>query len=246
MTLLLLAGTAEARDLAQRLAALPGVAAVASLAGATRHPARLPLETRIGGFGGAQGQRKWMQGNGIETVIDATHPFAAQISARTQALCAGLGVPYLRLQRPGWQAQPGDRWTRVPSLAAAAAAVPPGATVFLATGRQSLPAFAGRDDATVYLRQIDRPDAPFPRTRGDFIIGTPPFRAEEERHLFKRLGVDLLVAKDAGGPAGAKLVAARALALPVILIDRPPPPPGDVVTSVDAALAWLARVRPCD
>lgn len=243
MKLLLLAGTAEARALAGRLAPDPRFEAVASLAGATRRPAALPIPTRIGGFGGQEAQEKWMQKNGISVVVDATHPFATHISQRTQAICAASGLPYLRLQRPGWQARPGDLWSRVPSLSAAAEALAPGATAFLATGRSSLGAFAARPDVTLHLRVVDPPEAPFAHPKGGYEVGKPPADPSEEERLFKALGVDVVVTKDAGGAAVAKLDAARALALPVLMVDRPAlaAPPGALVDSVDAAFDWLER-----
>jgi precorrin-6A/cobalt-precorrin-6A reductase len=239
--LLLLAGTCEARTLAERLTGDAHFDVIASLAGATRDPAPLPVATRIGGFGGNAEQERWLSHNAIEAVIDATHPFAAQISARTQALCAKLGLPYLQLLRPGWSEAPQDRWTWVTDAQAAADALPEGATAFLATGRQTLSAFAQRIDCTLYLRQIDPPTQPFPLPRGDYVIATPPFSLKDETNLFKSLGIDVLVVKDAGGRAGSKLAAARALGLAVIVIARPPQPPGDKATSVDEALAWLER-----
>lgn len=245
MKLLLLAGTSEARALAVRLAGDARFDVVASLAGATRDPRPLPVDTRMGGFGGGENQKKWMLDNGIGAVIDATHPFAARISSRTQALSADLGLPCLQVLRPGWTETSGDRWIRVPDAPAAARAIPPGATAFLATGRQTLDAFTGRDDATLYLRQIDPPAAPFPLAKGGYVVGTPPFSVDEEERLFRELSVDVLVVKDAGGRAGSKLDAARRLGLPVVMIDRPPQPPGDKADSVEAALLWLERIASC-
>ncbi|GKY87903.1 cobalt-precorrin-6A reductase [Sinisalibacter aestuarii] len=241
MKLLLLAGTSEARALAGRLADDPRVSVIASLAGATRDPAPLPVETRIGGFGGAAAQEEFMKSNGIEVVIDATHPFASRISHRTQAICDRLGLPWLQILRPGWQPVAGDRWRYVDDAEGAAQAIPQGAVAFAATGRQTLAAFAKRADVTLYLRQIDPPSSPFPLPTGGYVVGTPPFSIEDEMRLFKDLGVDVLVVKDAGGRAGSKLDAARALGLPVIVIRRPGQPPGDKVASVAEALGWLER-----
>lgn len=240
--LLLLAGTAEARDLAERLAGRPDLAVTISLAGATRHPQPLPWPTRSGGFGGAAAQEVFLRAGGFTHVIDATHPFAAAISARTAGICRALGLPRLLLQRPGWTAGPGDDWRSAADEAAAAALIPPGATVFLATGRQSLPRFAGLAGCSVYLRQIDPPDAPFPLPRGGFVIGRPPFPVAEEVDLFRRLGIDWLVVKNSGGEASrSKLDAARQLQIPVVMLDRPPPPPGPVAKTVAEALDWLAE-----
>jgi len=243
--LLLLAGTAEARALAERLAGDDRFDVIASLAGATRAPHRLAAVTRVGGFGGEKAQETWLQDNAIEAVVDATHPFASRISDRTQAICARRGLPYLQLLRPGWAEVPGDRWTWVADMPAAAAAIPSAASALLATGRHTLAAFAGRADATLYLRQIDPADAPFPLPRGGYVVARPPFELAEELRLFKDLNVNLLVVKDAGGLAVAKLAAARALDLPVIVVARPPPPPGDKAESVEAALGWLEQLVRC-
>jgi precorrin-6A/cobalt-precorrin-6A reductase len=237
--ILLLAGTAEARALSHALREA-GLPAIASLSGATRAPAPLPLPTRRGGFGGEEGFRAFLRTAGIDAVIDATHPFAARITARTAAVCAALGLPCLRLERPGWHPGPGDRWIRIDSEEEAARHVPPGATVLLATGRQSLGRFAGLAGRRVLLRVIDPPEGPFPWPGGDFLQGRPPFDAAAEEALFRRHRIDWLVAKDSGGEGGrAKLDAARALGLPVLMLRRPPPPPGlRVVADVSAALVW--------
>lgn len=245
MKLLLLAGTAEARALTERLAGDARFGVIASLAGATRTPHALAAVTRVGGFGGGEAQEKYIQDNVIEAVIDATHPFASRISDRTQAICARRGLPYLQVLRPGWAEVPGDLWTWVADMPAAAAAIPPGAVALLATGRHSLAAFIGRADATLYLRQIDPADAPFPLPRGGYVVARPAFDLADETRLFRDLRIDLLVVKDAGGSAGAKLAAARALGLPVIVVARPPQPPGEKAESVEAALRWLEQLVQC-
>ncbi len=196
MTLLLLAGTAEARDLATALAAR-GQPAIASLAGATREPQPMPLPTVSGGFGGAAGLAAFLDARGITAVLDATHPFAAAITARSAAICAARGLPYLRLHRPGWQAGPADRWTRIAAEAEAAAHIPPGATVFLATGRQHLDRFAAlARGRTLIARVIDPPAAPFPFPDGRFLPGRPPFTLASETALFRRLGIGWLVSRE--------------------------------------------------
>jgi precorrin-6A/cobalt-precorrin-6A reductase len=241
--LLVLAGTSEARALCAALAGDPRVEVVASLAGETRAPLALGVTTRIGGFGGGLEQEKFIKDNDVDAVIDATHPFAARISERTQAMCARLGLPCLRLVRPGWQPEADDRWTFVDQPAEVALHLPETATVFLATGRKSLAGFANLAGRRVLCRVIDPPRAAFPLAGGKFVVGRPPFSVEDEVQLFTSEGVEVLVVKDSGGAAGrAKLLAARLMSLPVILIRRPPPPPGDRVESVSAALDWLERV----
>jgi precorrin-6A/cobalt-precorrin-6A reductase len=241
MRLLLLAGTSDARRLAERLADA-GVPTLASLAGAVREPRRLPVPTRIGGFGGPEGFLRVLADEGIGAVMDATHPFARRITARAHALCRARGLPHLRLERPGWTPGPGDRWTFVADEAAAAALLPPEAVAFLATGRQSLPAWAGVfRGARAHLRVVDPPEAPFPLP-GGWVLGRPPFGRAAEAALLRSLGITHLVAKDAGGVEGrAKLDAARDLGLPVLLLRRPAPPDGmATVRTIEEALDWAA------
>lgn len=243
MKLLLLAGTREARALAERLAGDARFDVLASLAGATRAPADYSVAVRSGGFGGAEGLETFMINNGINGVIDVTHPFSRVMPHRAQALCAHHGLPYLRLQRPGWSPGPGDRWHFVDDEGAAAEAIAPGARVFLATGRRSLPRFAalaaGRH---LVVRVIDPPGDRFPFSDGQWHVGRPPFSVAQETRTFRDLGIEVLVAKNAGGPAEAKLSAARDLGLDVVLLRRPSPPPGDRVATVEAALDWLERL----
>lgn len=242
MTLLLLAGTGEAQVIARGLAAR-GQPALVSLAGDARKADAFALPTRVGGFGGAEGFAACLTAEGITAVLDATHPFAARISARTHAVCAARAVPYAQVLRPGWTPQPGDRWTMIDHEEEAAGHVRPGDTVFLATGRQTLERFATLPRGRVYCRQIDPPEGPFPFAGGEFLIGHPPFSTEDEITLFKRLGVDWLVVKNAGGARSAtKLEAARALKIPVLMINRPAPTPGPVLTSAQEALDWAGAL----
>lgn len=239
--ILLLAGTAEGRDLAQRLGQA-GADVTASLAGAVRHPRGLPVPARIGGFGGAAGFAAYLRDHHIRAVVDATHPFAARITDRSARICAEMDVPYLRLERPAWQPEAGDHWTFIADEAEAANHVPTGATVFLATGRQTLERFANLTGRHLICRQIDPPDGPFPFANGEFLVGRPPFSVSDEMALFKRLKVDVLVVKNAGGtPSRSKLAAARALGLPVLMVKRPPAVAAPTVATVDQAMDWLTR-----
>ena len=243
MRLLLLAGTSDARRLAEGLAAR-GIPTLASLAGAVCEPRSLPVPTRVGGFGGADGFLRTIDAEGIGAVIDATHPFAEAITARSLALSTERRLPHLRLERPGWTAGDGDRWDFVADIAEAAALLPADAVAFLATGRQSLPDWARHfRSARAYLRVIDPPDGPFPLP-GRFIVGRPPFDQAAEARTLRALGITHLIAKDAGGAEGrAKLDAARDLGLPVILLRRPPKPQGmAVVETVASALDWAASL----
>lgn len=234
---LVLAGTAEARELCARL---PGEV-LASLAGAVRRSLAQGVPTRVGGFGGEDGFLRVLKEERIGAVVDATHPFAARITARTVTVCAREGIPYLRLERPGWTAGPGDRWVWVDGAAEAVALIPAGAAVFLATGRQSVADYAGLS-GPVWCRVIDPPEQAFPLARGGWVVGRPPFAVADEVALFRWLGVEWIVAKDSGAvEAEGKLAAARELGLPVAMIRRPAPV-GPRVETVEAALDWVAHL----
>jgi precorrin-6A/cobalt-precorrin-6A reductase len=237
--ILVLGGTAEARALASALYAR-GIPVMTSLAGRVSRP-RLPAgEVRIGGFGGPQRLAIWLAEHGAGAVIDATHPVAERISASAAAACPLAGVPLLRLQRPGWRERPGDRWAWVDDLGAAAAAIGGlGERVLLTTGRQGLPAFAGVADAWFLIRCVDPPEAPLP-PRHALILDRGPYTLDGELTLIDRHEIDVLVTKDSGGPlTAAKLDAARARSLPVIVVRRPRPPAGvPLVQSVDEAVHW--------
>ncbi|WP_342070799.1 cobalt-precorrin-6A reductase [Yoonia algicola] len=237
MTLLILGGTGEAREIADRL---QGHDAVISLAGATRTPAAQALPTRIGGFGGADGFRDYLRDAGITAVLDATHPFAHRITSRTATLCQALGVPYVQFLRPAWMPEAGDRWIEIACETEAADHIPHGAVVFLGTGRQTLDRFTNLKGRDVICRQIDPPDKPFPFAGGRFLVGRPPFSVADEEALFAALGVQYLVVKNAGGVASrTKLTAARHLGIQVLMVARPARGDWPVVDTVDAALAWV-------
>lgn len=239
MTLLLLAGTREAQEIARALNDA-GRNVIASLAGVTRAPINLGIETRRGGFGGEDGFREEVQRRGITAVLDATHPFAHRISNRTARICAEMGLPYCQLLRAEWVPEKGDHWTQVASEEDVAELVTPGQTVFLATGRQTLERFSNMPHARVICRQIDPPEASFPFPNGEFLIGRPPFPVDKESALFQSLGVDWLVVKNAGGEASkTKLIAARQLRIQVAMIARPPQPDGPKATTVEEALHWV-------
>ena len=240
MTLLLLAGTGEARDIARALSERQ-VPVIASLAGVTRAPRALGVPTRLGGFGGDAGFRSYLRENAITAVLDATHPFAHQVSLRSARLCAEENIPYCQLLRPAWAPSPEDDWTILHDEAEAAEHIAPGSTAFLATGRQTLHRFANLDRCRLICRQIDAPDGPFPFANGAFLVGRPPFSEEDEFTLFQRLGVDWLVAKNAGGTVPfTKFLAARRLGIRVAMIARPPQPVATRVQTVSEALDWVA------
>nr|WP_226780786.1 cobalt-precorrin-6A reductase [Oceaniglobus trochenteri] len=239
MRLLLLAGTTDARRIAEGLRDAPGLKVIASLAGATRAPRPMGVDTRIGGFGGRAGFVGFLEREGIGAVLDATHPFADAISHRTHEVCAAHGLPCLQVLRPPWVAQPGDCWVDLAREEEAAEHVPHGARVFLATGRQTLERFANLSRCDLTCRQIDPPEAPFPFANGRFLVGRPPFSVQDEVALFRELKIDWLIVKNAGGDASrSKLDAARELGLPVGMIRRPPQPGGARVETVAQALDW--------
>jgi len=241
--LLLLGGTAEARDLAARLAGRPDLSLVSSLAGRVRDPLLPAGEVRVGGFGGVPGLVGWLQDERVDLVVDATHPYAATMQANAAAACGRLGLPLLRLARPGWRARDGDRWHWIGSLAEAAAALPSlGTRVFLTTGRQGLAVFAGLDRLWFLIRCVDHPSGPMPAHR-QVLLARGPYRREEERALMERFAVEVLVTKDSGGSLTAgKLEAARDLRLPVVVVRRPPPPPGPSVATAAEATGWVERL----
>ncbi|MFB2532129.1 cobalt-precorrin-6A reductase [Paracoccus sp. p3-h83] len=243
--ILLLGGTTEASRLAARLADA-GIAAVFSYAGRTAAPLAQPLPLRIGGFGGVAGLAAYLRDNAITHVIDATHPFAAQISANAVEACAATGTALIAYERPPWQPGPGDNWHCVANIPAALAALPEsGARVFLAIGRQNLDAFAGRPGNHYVLRLVDPPDGPLPLPDAQALIARGPFDIAGDRALMKVHRITHVVAKNAGGSsARAKLIAARDLHLPVILIDRPVIPPRPVAETADQVMDWIADHAP--
>ena len=239
MTVLVLGGTSEARDLAGALAA-EGTHVISSLAGRVERP-RLPAgEVRVGGFGGPDALAAWLSEHGIAAVIDATHPFAQRISESAAMACSVSGVPLLRLERAGWTPHADDDWQWVGDTAEAAAAIPGlGRRVFLTTGRQGLPAFAGLSEAWFLIRCIDPPEPPLPPAC-EVLLDRGPYELTGELELIDRHGLDLLVTKDSGGELTvAKLKAARLRGLPVIVIRRPTRPETATVRDVAGALAWL-------
>lgn len=239
MTTLILGGTTEASRLATALADA-GLPAILSYAGRVAAPRAQPVPVRVGGFGGADGLADYLRVNRIARVVDATHPFAAQISRNAVAACAMAGVPLLALQRPAWQAGPGDRWTHVAEMQAAAAALSgPARRVFLSIGRQNLDTFASQPQHHYLLRLVDPPEAPLPFPDATVILARGPFDVAGDRALLSAHRIDLIVAKNAGGEgAGAKLAAARELGIPVLMIDRPALPDRPTVATVAQVLAW--------
>jgi precorrin-6A/cobalt-precorrin-6A reductase len=237
---LLLGGTTEAAAMARALAEAQ-VDAVYSYAGRTAERVAQPLPVRVGGFGGADGLARYLQAEGITHVVDATHPFAAQISRNAVQASAIAGKALIALEREPWVADAGDRWTQVPDVAGAVAALGEARRqVFLAIGRQNLDTFAVAPQHQYLLRLVDPPDRPLPLQGSTAVIARGPFDVAGDRALMLAHRIEVVVAKNAGGTgARAKLIAARDLGLPVILIDRPEVPERRVARVVEDVMAWL-------
>ncbi|MAY86479.1 MAG: cobalt-precorrin-6A reductase [Pseudooceanicola sp.] len=240
--ILVLGGTTEATALAQAISDA-GLRAVFSYAGRVADPKAQPLPTRVGGFGGAEAMANWLRDTGITHVVDATHPFAAGISANAVAACAACNIPLLALTRRPWEAEPGDTWQHVPDIPAAVAALEgPTRRVMLAIGRMHLDAFAAQPGHFYLLRLVDAPDGPLPLPDCAVEVSRGPFTVEQDTALMQRHGIELVVAKNAGGSgARAKVDAARALSIPMLMIDRPALPQRAEVHDIDAVFDWLAH-----
>jgi precorrin-6A/cobalt-precorrin-6A reductase len=241
--LLILGGTAEAAALVRAALARFGdrMIVTTALAGRTRQPGPIPGQVRIGGFGGAAGLAAYMMAQDVDRLIDATHPFAAAISRAARLAAGRTGVPRLSLRRPPWQRHPLDRWIEVDSLEAAALLVGRvGRRAWLTVGANSVAAFTPATGVRFLVRLIDPPREPLPLRFFEVVTGRGPFSLAEERHLLERHAIEVLVCKASGGAATeAKLIAARELSLPVIMVRRPPAEPGASVETVEAALDWL-------
>jgi precorrin-6A/cobalt-precorrin-6A reductase len=239
---LVLGGTTEARELAAALnqATLP---VISSLAGRLLKP-RLPAgEVRIGGFGGPAALASWLVEHNVAVVVDATHPFAEQISTSAVTACASAGVPLLRLDRPGWKEQAGDRWHWADDLSAAAELAPRlGGRILLTIGRQGLAAFAAARSAWFLVRCVEPPDSPLPPYY-ELLLNRGPFTLAGELALIRCHAIDLIVTRDSGGaPTAAKLEAARLSGLPVIVVRRPPCPEVTSAADVATAFEWVRSI----
>lgn len=241
MRVLLLGGTTEASLIGRELAAA-GIAAVFSYAGRTATPVEQPLPTRVGGFGGVDGLAEYLRHEEITHVIDATHPFAGQMSRNAVDACAKAKTPLIAYLREPWVEGPGDKWQRVATLADAAAALPDHpARIFLAIGRQHLAPFAAQPRHFYLLRLVDAPVA-MPLPEAEIVQARGPFTIEGDLALLRDHRITHIVARNAGGEgAKAKLDAARMLGLPVIMIDRPDLPARRTAQNVGEIMRWLTQ-----
>ncbi|MFD2180637.1 cobalt-precorrin-6A reductase [Rhodoplanes azumiensis] len=240
--ILVLGGTTEARRLAEALAKAPGIDAVLSYAGRTENPIAVPVPWRVGGFGGVPGLIDYLRAETIDRVVDATHPFAAQMSGNAVAACAATKTPLVALERAPWRPEKGDHWIEVDTLEDAVAAVGEAPRrVFLGIGRLHLDAFVQKPQHHYLIRLVDAPRENLPLPNVAVVVARGPFDVDGDRALMQQHGSELVVSKNAGGTAAvAKLLAARDLGLPVVMVRRPKIPQRPTVETVAAVLAWLA------
>jgi precorrin-6A/cobalt-precorrin-6A reductase len=239
--ILILGGTIEARLLADALAERSDLAVTLSLAGRTAKPLPQPVPARVGGFGGAKGLADYLRAEKIDALIDATHPYAATISANAAEAARAAGVKLLALRRPAWTKVDGDSWIEVASIDEAVDALGQAPRrVFLALGRKELQPFTAAPQHVYLIRSVDPVDPPLSVPHAIYVAARGPFTEAEDRALLRRHRIDAVVAKNSGGTATyGKIAAARTLQLPVIMLARPTLPEVDSVATVDEALAWL-------
>jgi precorrin-6A/cobalt-precorrin-6A reductase len=239
--ILILGGTTEARRLAERLAERVDVAVTVSLAGRTAAPAAHAVPVRIGGFGGAEGLGQYLTAARIDALVDATHPYAAIISANAADAAAATRVALLALRRPPWVALAGDRWIEVADAAAAAQALGEAPRrVFLALGKGEIRTFARAPQHYYLVRSVESVDPPLAVPHAAYVTSRGPFTEADDRALLAAHAIDLVVAKNSGGTATyGKIAAARALGLPVILLRRPALPEVPTVETIEEAVTWL-------
>ncbi|QCI68288.1 cobalt-precorrin-6A reductase [Phreatobacter stygius] len=244
MTILILGGTTEAAALARRLArSFPDLPALVSLAGRTSAPKPLALPTRTGGFGGIEGLAAFLSANSITAVIDATHPFADIMPFNAEAACRIAKKPLLALRRPPWTPVAGDNWIGVQDMAAAVTALgTQPRRVFLTIGRQELGAFAAAPQHSYLVRSIEPTGDVLPMPDVTLIQARGPFLVADEIALMRQKRIDLVVSKNSGGTqTEAKLAAARALGLAVVMVARPAKPDVPQAADIDQVIAWLSR-----
>lgn len=222
-TILILGGTAEAEQYAKDVIAQhPDWRVIMSLAGRTKAPQKTPGETRIGGFGGAEGLAQYLRNEQVSQFVDATHPYALQISKNAKIASEQTRIPLTKIERPAWSRKAEDDWILVSGIDAACEALPRNARAFLALGSQYISAFEKRKDCHFTIRMVDPPTAPLPFFAHTVVLGKPPMDAAAERQLFEDNRITHLVTRNSGGTRSyAKIEAARLLKLPVIMIERP-------------------------
>lgn len=256
LRVLILGGTGNAAELTARINNITGIEAIASLAGRTREPVAPVGNVRVGGFGGVMGLVEYLQHQKIDVLIDATHPFANHISWNAAAAATQVGIPRLLVNRPPWEKQPGDIWIEVKNNTEAAAVLENQALknqalehqlfkhqikrVFLTIGRQEISAFSHLQKMWFLMRMIDPPVADVVIPPGLMLLDRGPFTLEDEREILTKYNIDTIVSKNSGGNATyPKIIAAREMGIKVVMVKRPPVPPGEQVADVESAVKWL-------
>jgi precorrin-6A/cobalt-precorrin-6A reductase len=239
--ILILGGTAEARQLAGRLAGRANLEITLSLAGRTATPAAQPVPTRVGGFGGADGLANYLVSERIDALIDATHPYAKVISTNAVAAARRSGVPLIALRRPPWIAVSGDRWIEVSDVREAVRAIGQAPRrVFVALGRNELKPFRNAPQHYYLIRSVDPVDPPLPLPSVGYVTGRGPFSEADDHALMTEHRIDVVVAKNSGGTATyGKIAAARVLGIGVVMLRRPAAPDGAAAATIEDAIAWL-------
>jgi precorrin-6A/cobalt-precorrin-6A reductase len=239
--ILILGGTMEARELAERLADRADLEIVVSLAGRTKAPAPQPVPVRSGGFGGAAGLADYLREQRIDALVDATHPYADTISANAMSAARQARVPLIALRRPPWAAIAGDRWSEAADVADAVGALGERPRRVLVTlGRSELAPLTKAPQHFYLIRSVDPVEPPLPLPRVSYLVDRGPFREADERALMHAHAIDVIIAKNSGGTASyGKIAAARALGVEVIMLRRPAPADGSAVETVDEMIAWL-------
>ncbi|MBK1987125.1 cobalt-precorrin-6A reductase [Sphaerospermopsis aphanizomenoides BCCUSP55] len=246
LRVLILGGTGDAAELTARISNITGIEAIASLAGRTREPVLPAGPVRVGGFGGVTGLVEYLQHQQIDVLIDATHPFAHHISWNAAAAATEAGIPRLLVNRPPWEKLPGDDWIEVENITDAAAALESQALenqtkrIFLTIGRQEISAFTHLQAMWFLMRMIDPLSAHVITPPGLVLCDRGPFHLENEREILTHHQIDTIVSKNSGGNATyPKIIAAREMGIQVVMVNRPPIPPGEQVPDVESAVKWL-------
>ena len=242
--LLILGGTQEARGLAEKVANLSDIQLKVSLAGRINQ-AVISQQTRVGGFGGVTGLINYLEAENIDLLVDATHPFAANISHNAAIAAEKLGLPRLMLVRSEWESVTGDKWVEVENTQAAVDILPKiSKRVFLTIGRQEVTAFNQIENIWFLMRMIEKPSSNIVLPKGLLLLEQGPFSKDLEKQLLQKHNIDTIVSKNSGGNATyAKIIAARELGIKVVMVKRPMLPEGEKVEDVESALKWVERVR---
>ena len=245
-SILILGGTTEARQLADALRGMNRFRLELSLAGRTKAPVEQPVAVRVGGFGGADGLADYLKAGHVDLLIDATHPYAARISANAAKAAEISGVPLIALRRPGWERQAGDLWTEVESVESAVADLgQEPRRAFLALGRQELLPFEAAPQHTYLVRSVDPVEPPLTLPHVSYLTARGPFNEADERALLADSHIEVIVSKNSGGAASyGKIAAARALGLPVVMIRRPVLPEVPSFQTVKALAAHVDQAFP--